>query len=201
MDDYSDAAVVLVNRANTEAQTVTVDVSGYLPVGAQFSDVLASNAPYTVDGSGQLTVNVPAMSGAVLVLAAPMAAPPAPVTDLAVTDERNGELDLAWSAPAGADSYDLYRSLVSGGGYQFVANTTGTTYTDSGLQNAVSYYYVAVSRSDSNLLASAMSNEAWGVPQHDLSTAWYNLQWPPEITHTISTITPTANIYGQLYIA
>lgn len=201
MDDYSDAAVVLVNRANAEAQTVTVDVSGYLPVGAQFSDVLASNAPYTVDGSGQLTVNVPAMSGAVLVLAAPMAAPPAPVTDLAVTDERNGELDLAWSAPAGADSYDLYRSLVSGGGYQFVANTTGTTYTDSGLQNAVSYYYVAVSRSDSNLLASAMSNEAWGVPQHDLSTAWYNLQWPPEITHTISTITPTANIYGQLYIA
>ncbi len=54
---------------------------------------------------------------------------------------------------------------------------------------------------DESGLFSEPSNEATGMPQWDLTSAWYNLQWPPEITHTISTITPTASIYGQLYIA
>jgi glycosidase len=198
--DYSDAAVVVINRATT-AQSIVVDVAGYLPVGAQLADVMAGNAPYVVDGSGQLTINnVAGWSGAVLVLAEPMAAPPAAVTDLAVTAERSGEIDLGWTAAAGAGSYDVYRSLVSGGGYTFVANTTATSYTDSGLQNAVRYYYVVVSRDDTTLLTGGHSNEANGMPRHNLADAWYNLQWPEAITHTISAITPTENIYGQIWI-
>jgi hypothetical protein len=143
---------------------------------------------------------VPARSGALLLLAAPIPAAPASVNDLAVTAVRNGEIDLAWSAAAGADSYDVYRSLLSGGGYTWIANSTATTYTDSGLTNAVTYYYVLVSRDDSTLLASGYSNEAQGIPSYDLTTAWYNLQWPPEIFHTISTSNQTENIYGQIYI-
>lgn len=197
--DHSDSAVVIVNRA-ASAQSISVDVSGYLPYGAWFHNVLNSNSLHIVDGSGLLTLDVPAMSGAVLVQAAAMAAPPAAVDDLAVTDERNGEVDLDWSAASGASSYDVYRSLVSGGGYELIANTASTSFTDSGLSNAVTYYYVVVSRNDANGLASARSNEAAGTPQYDLTLAWFNLQWPYEITHTISAVTPTVNIYGQIWI-
>lgn len=197
--DYSDGAVVVINRALTEAQNVTVSVAGYLPAGATFSDAL-NGGNYTVDGNGNLTLDVPAMSGAVLVSDGAMADAPAGVNDLAVTDERNGEIDLGWSAAGGADSYDIYRSLVSGGGYVWVANTPNTSYTDSGLQNAVTYYYVVVSRNDTTLLVSNNSNEVSAIPQHDLGLAWYNLQWPTEITHVISTLDPTDTIYGQLWI-
>jgi glycosidase/fibronectin type 3 domain-containing protein len=197
--DYSDAAVVIINRGSA-AQGFVVDVAGYLPVGAQFVNVMDGNAPYSVGPAGEIAVTVPGMSGAVLVLAGVLDAAPAAVTDLAVVAERSQEVDLAWSAAAGADSYDIYRSFLSGGGYSLVGNTVSANFSDSGLTNAVRYYYVVVSRNDSTLLTSGLSNEANGLPHHDLGGAWYNLQWPAEITHTISAITPTGNIYGQIYI-
>lgn len=191
-----DAAVIIANRGAT--QHVTVDVSGYLAVGTQLVNVLDNNALYTVAGDGTLTVpNVPTLSGALLVLTGTLATPPEAVTDLAVVAERNGELDLAWTAAAGADSYDLYRSVFSGGGYEFVANVVGTTFTDTGLQNAITYYYVLVSKNDTTLLVSGYSNEASGMPHYTID--WANLQWPPSIVHTIG-ITPTEDIYGQVYI-
>jgi glycosidase len=195
--DYSDAAVVVVNRAGA-AQNVTVNVSGYLPVGASFSDVL-NGGSYTVDASGEITVaNVPAMNGAVLVADSPMSMPPAAVMDLSAAAAGSEAVDLTWSPAAGATSYDLYRSLVSGGGYSFVANVMGTGYSDTGLSVATDYYYVVVSRDDTTLLASGYSNEAAATPAYTIG--WANLQWPPSIVHTISAVNRTDNIYGQIWI-
>ena len=126
-----------------------------------------------------------------------MDTPPDTVDDLSVTHEGSKELTLGWSAATGADSYILYRSRVSGGGYTAVATTTTTVYTDTGLTNATTYYYVVVSKDETTLLESGYSNEASGMP-HD-TIGWANLQWPLEITHTIG-ITPTENIYGQVWI-
>ena len=197
LSDYSDAALVIVNRANA-AQDVTLDVSGYLPVGAQFEDAL-NGGLYTVDGSGLVTVTaVPAMNGAVLVLNVPLAPPPDAVSDLMVTAVSDNSADLAWSAAAGADSYDVYRSLVSGGGYALIDNTTVTNYMDAGLSVATNYYYVVVSRDDTNLLTSAYSNEAAATTAY--SIGWANLQWPPSINHTISAVNRTGEIYGQIWI-
>ncbi len=191
-----DAAVVIANRG--AAQNVTVDVSGYIAAGTQLVNVLDSNALYTVAADGSLTVpNVPTLNGALLVLTGTLATIPAAVTDLAVVAERGGELDLTWTAATDADSYDLYRSLVSGGGYEFVANVVGTAYTDAGLQNAVTYYYVLVSKNDTTLLTSGYSNEASGMPHYTIG--WANLQWPPTIVHIIGVV-PTENIYGQVWI-
>jgi len=199
--DHSSVAVVVLSRADTlsNTQTVALDVDGYLPYGAEFVNVLDSTI-VTVTAGGLLVVDVPDRGGVVLVPTGSVAAPPAAVTDLDVTDENNAEVVLGWTAAAGADSYDIYRSLLSGGGYTFLANTTDLAYTDSGLTNATHYYYVVVSRNDTQGLVSGNSNEVLGMPQHDLSSAWYNLQWPEEFTHTISAITPTQNIYGQLWI-
>ncbi|GAP62309.1 hypothetical protein ARMA_0732 [Ardenticatena maritima] len=199
LPDHSDAAVVVVNRA-TVTQTVTVTVSGYLPIGAVFEDVLSGNT-YTVDANGRLVVaNVPPMSGAVLVATSALAPAPAPVSDLAVVAEQSHQLVLAWSAVANADEYDVYRSELSGGGYTFITTTTATRFTDTNLTNAKTYYYVVVARNSATGLESGYSNEAAGTPHHDLSSAWFNLQWPYEITHTISALTPTESIYGQLWI-
>ncbi|MBP8000565.1 MAG: Ig-like domain-containing protein [Chloroflexi bacterium] len=198
MADNSDAAVVMFNRA-TGGQNVVVNVSGYLPIGAQLLNVL-DNQSYTVDGNGDITVTLSPMSGALLIVTSVLPQAPSAPTGLAVTAERSEELDLSWNASAGADSYDLYRSVVSGGGYQYITTTVGTTHTDAGLVNATTYYYTVIARDDTTGLVSAPSNEASGTPHHDLTTAWYNLQAPAEITHTISTITATVNISGQLRI-
>jgi len=195
MADNSDASLVIVNRANS-AQTIVVDVSGYFAEGTTFQDVYGGQN-FTVTGGTITMPNLPAWGGALMWLNGSMAAAPAAVTDLAVTAEGNGSISLAWTAASGATSYDLYRSLLSGGGYELVTNVAGTTYTDSGLTNALTYYYVVVARNDITGLVSGNSNEAHGMPQ--LSIGWANLQWPPTITHTIGT-TPTPNIYGQVWI-
>jgi glycosidase/fibronectin type 3 domain-containing protein len=199
LQDASDSAVVLVNR-HTAAQSISVNVAGYLAEGALFHDVLNANAPYTVTG-GMLTVaDVPARSGALLVLASAHAAPPEAVSHLAASGAPN-QIFLSWPTAAGATSYDVYVSVLSGGGYVFTANTTFTSYTVSGLPNAVPYYFVVVSKDDATGLRSANSIEATGMAMYDLGAAWYNVQWPPSINHTISAINPTPSIYSQIFIS
>ena len=84
-----------------------------------------------------------------------------------------------------------------------MANVGTTGYTDTGLAGATTYHYVVVARDDATLLESGFSNEASGTPHHDLGdpgTSWFNLQWPPSTTHTISTTNRTENIYGQIWV-
>jgi 1-phosphatidylinositol phosphodiesterase len=64
-------------------------------------------------------------------------------------------LNLSWSASAGATTYNLKRSLTSGGPYTTVATVTGTSYTDSSVVAGVTYYYVV-----SGLRASAESADS-----------------------------------------
>jgi hypothetical protein len=125
--------------------------------------------------------------------------PTPPPTGLHVTDEGDGTVSLAWNGVPGAAGYLLYRSPLSGGGWEKVNEIplTATTYTDSGLQNARTYYYV-VTALDELGNESTHSNEVSGQPH--LTINWANLQWPPSITHTISVTNRTENIYGQVYI-
>ena len=192
----SDAAVVIVNR-NTVTQTITVEVGGYLGNGVVFSNVLNSGAVYTVTG-GTITVpDVPPMLGALLVYESGDIIPPAAPTSLTAT-EGNAQVELNWDTVAGAVNYNVYRSLLSGGGYtRIVTGTTNTVYTDTNVTNGTWYYY-AVTAIDAVGNESALSNEASALPHVNID--WANLQWPYEITQTIS-ITPTENIYGQVYIA
>ena len=74
-----------------------------------------------------MSVPLGARGGAILVPSGALAPPPAAVTTLVVTNEGPTSISLAWTAVGGATHYDVYRSLVSGGGYAFVGTTTGTT--------------------------------------------------------------------------
>ncbi|HEX4086950.1 MAG TPA: fibronectin type III domain-containing protein [Chthoniobacteraceae bacterium] len=55
----------------------------------------------------------------------------------------NGSVSIAWNSSAGAVSYNLYRSLVSGseGLIPYLGNLTATTCTDSAVTNGSNYYY------------------------------------------------------------
>ena len=85
-------------------------------------------------------------------------APPQTPTGL-TAHGTDSKVTLSWSAALGAIRYNVKRSLTPGGPYLSVnAAVHGTTYTDTGLVNGTTYYYV-VSASNSQG-ESGDSNEA-----------------------------------------
>ena len=67
---------------------------------------------------------------------------PAAPTGLQAT-AGNGLVPLTWAASSGATSYTLKRSTTNGSGYANVTSgLAGTAYTDTGLSNGTTYFYV-----------------------------------------------------------
>jgi fibronectin type 3 domain-containing protein len=94
---------------------------------------------------------------------------PAQPTGLAASDTPNegGSITLIWTPSTSTDVIQqrIYRSLTSGGPYTQIAtitNNTTNTYTDVGLTNGTTYYYVVRAYDGTN--ESANSNEASAVP-------------------------------------
>jgi hypothetical protein len=66
--------------------------------------------------------------------------PPTPTGLAAAAGDQ--QVVLNWNASAGAASYHLKRGTISGGPYTQVAAPSGTTDTDTGLNDGTTYYYV-----------------------------------------------------------
>ena len=198
--DYQ-AAVVIINRSN-ETRSGAIPVSGYLPDGTVLRTIygVGSGGPGNVTvTNGQLVGTLGPNSAWLLMASFVDLKPTAAPTGLAVTNEGSQQVSLVWNSVAGAASYNLYRSPVSGGGWiKLNANPLNvTTFTDTGLQNARTYFYI-VRAVDGAGNESAASNEVSALPH--LVIGWANLQWPPTINHTISTINRTDTAYGQVWI-
>ncbi|MEC0135365.1 S8 family serine peptidase [Paenibacillus macerans] len=71
-----------------------------------------------------------------------------------------GSAELSWSAPADEDvkEYTVYRSVTSGTGYEAIATTAETAYTDASTATGATYYY-AVAAIDYSGNESEKSNE------------------------------------------
>jgi rhamnogalacturonan endolyase len=82
----------------------------------------------------------------------------------------NAEVSLLWNSVTSASSYTVLRSTTSGSGYTTVATgVTGTTFTDAGLANGTTYFYVVKAVNTAG--TSTASAEASATPLSDLQ-AW-----------------------------
>ena len=197
----SQAAVIILNRGSA-ALTGSIPVAGYLPDGVTLKQAYAvgqgSPASLTVS-AGQITGTIGALSAVILVTDPTDLTPPAAPAGLQVTNEGDGEVSIAWDSVAEAAGYNVYRSPVSGGGYVRLntASQSATSFTDSGLRNAQTYFYI-VRALDTAGNESGPSNEVSALPHYTIG--WANLQWPPTLNHTISAVNRTNNVYGQVWI-
>jgi glycosidase len=196
----SQAALVVLNRG-TAAATMDVPVAGYLRDGVTFARAYAVGSGASASATsaaGSVRVTVPANGGVLLVSGnVDLAGPPAPTLTLA--GEGNGSLDVSWTTVSGAVSYDVWTSPVSGGGWvkASASPVTGTTYTVTGLDNGIATH-VVVTATDAAGNGGVYSNEVTGLPHYAIG--WANLQWPPSMSHTISTVNRTDTAYGQVWI-
>ncbi len=195
------AAVIIINRSDS-TQSGTIPVAGYLPDGITLDQAYAvgtGTAGSVVVVNGEISGSLGAMSAIVFISGSVDLQPTAAPSNLRLTDEGNGMVSLAWEGVSGSTGYNLYRSPLSGGGWVKVnaALLTGTSFTDTGLQNARSYYYVVTSLDNAGN-ESGYSNQVSALPHYQIG--WANLQWPPTLVHTISTLNRTGNAYGQVWI-
>ena len=190
----SSAAVVVLNRSSS-AQQVHVPLAGWLRDGVAFTTRFPAGGPTASSAGGEVVVNVPALSGLVLVANAgqDLAGPAAPSSLTATAG--SGTVALDWASVSGASSYVVYRSVVTGGGYEAVGAASGTHFDDTGVTNGRRAFYV-VRAVDAAGNEGAASPEAAATPSFPVG--WANLQWPPTITITRGQTTPT--IYGQVYV-
>jgi autotransporter-associated beta strand protein len=68
------------------------------------------------------------------------ATPPAPA-GLTATGA-TGSVLLSWNTSSSATSYNVLRSITSGTGFASLVSLSGSTYTDAGVTNGTTYYYV-----------------------------------------------------------
>ena len=92
---------------------------------------------------------------------------PAVPTGLTAT-AGNQQVSLAWNETSGATSYNVSRSTKHGGPYSQIASPTAASYTDSGLTNGTTYYYVVSAVNSAG--ASANSAEVSATPSSTVTT-------------------------------
>ena len=157
-----------ISSGNTGA-TFSVDNSGVVRVSNNtLLDYykLASNTMYAMQFElfmNITNVNNPALTelNRRVVIAVLQLYPPVPAALTAAADS-SLRIDLSWMGGQAATSYYVKRSTIHGGPYATVASPTDVNYTDGGLTNGVTYYYVvsalnAGGESSNSLEASAMA--------------------------------------------
>ncbi len=191
-------ALVVINRNETAAQTVTIPTAGYLRDDVTLKDARGRGSVTTVNGALTISKLNP-LQGAIYILTAHQdITGPAATSGLSATaiDGLTSSVSLSWNANAGANSYNVYRSVVQGGGYVKIGTTTGTSYSDTSVVNGTTYYYI-VRGVDAPGNEGASSNEANATPAFPIGYAV--LQYPKTISQQITSSYVT--VYGQVYIA
>ena len=91
--------------------------------------------------------------------------PPVPTGFTAVSGS-NGFARMSWNASSGATAYNVKRSATSTGYFATIATVSGTTYTNIGLTNGVTYYYkvAAVGPNGPSADSTAVSATPAGAP-------------------------------------
>jgi len=104
--------------------------------------------------SGESANSAPANATALLTI-------PSVPTGLNATSG-DAQVSLNWNASSGATNYNIKRSTANGSGYLTVTSRPTTFYTDTGLANGVTYYYVVSAQN--SIGESANSAQVSAIP-------------------------------------
>jgi len=89
-----------------------------------------------------------------------------------------GQVTLSWTAGSGATSYNLYRATASGlessNAAPVITGITGTSYTNTGLNSGITYYYQVVATNSSG--PSGFSPEAQATTSGTTDPAQFNFE-------------------------
>src|SRR5205807_1318022 len=119
--------------------------------GKTYYYVVTANGPGGESGPSNEASATPSSS---------IAPPPAP-TNLVAT-AGNAQVTLTWTGSAGASSYNVYRSTVSGGPYVAQARLITSPWADTSVTNGTAYYYVVTATGLGG--ESGFSNQASATP-------------------------------------
>ena len=136
---YNDAQVMFLTGSNNDPTTLTGVTLGGSAISGQ-GIWTGTYMGLAKPASGSFALTLPTAQAAIIRLfAANGPAAPATLTGTA----GNSQVALGWSAVTSATSYAIERATTSGGPYATVATgITTTSYTDTGLDNGTTYYYV-----------------------------------------------------------
>jgi len=140
--------------------------------------------------------------------ATPLPGVPLPPTGLTATSG-NAQVALSWTASSGATTYNVKRATVNGGPYTVVASPTSTSYTNTGLTNGTTYYYVVTAVNSAG--ESGNSSQASATPQatstapptmlkaNDTKPGSINLRWTQSATPGVTQNKIYRRISGGVY--
>jgi len=171
--DFSDAVTLFIITTQP-ATGVFTSASITNPAGFRYVRYLSPNGGYGNVAELEFYGYLWSPSGPV---------PPAP-TGLVATAAFNGQVSLTWNSVTNAASYNVKRSTTNGGPYTLASNVTMTNYTDAGLTNGTTYYYVVsalntAGESTNSIQASvtAQTLVPTGLSATAISTSQMNLVW------------------------
>jgi fibronectin type 3 domain-containing protein len=98
--------------------------------------------------------------------------PPAAPTGLSASAVSSSQINLSWTASAGATSYTVLRATTSGGPYSSVGTSASTSFSNTGLAASTTYYYVV--QASNGTCASGNSAQAQATTQSGPSTVLTN---------------------------
>ncbi len=126
------------------------------------------------------------------VSATPVAPPPPSAPTGLVATAGNAQVTLTWNASSGATSYHVKRSTINGSGYAQVGAPTTTSFTNTGLTNGTTYYYVVTALNTAG--ESGNSNQASGTPANAVADVTITID--PTKTKPISPYIYGTNFYS-----
>jgi hypothetical protein len=141
--------------------TVTLNGSDFLPgstglqLGSGVTRAIISGNSFEDGGISNLMTSTQVILANNLITASP----PSGLVGVA----GNGQVVLSWATALGATNYNVKQALTSGGSYTTIATTAATVFTNTGLANGTTYYYVvsalrASGESDNSSQVSATPN-------------------------------------------
>ena len=194
-DSWTEAGLTWNNQPSGTWETLA-NVSGYT-VGQQKSVSITSAATDEAAGDGILSIKIskatsdwpfmgfnsreasnssarPELYCTFTHIDYPVPATPAGLTATAISGV---QIDLSWTASDEASQYNVYRASTAGGAYRVIAaGVSGTSYSDTGLSEGTTYFYVvsaingsgesAVSQevSDTTAVRQPYGGVAWSIP-------------------------------------